>query len=81
MERYSLINEAKHHSFKEGDIVRFEMPSFTSGEYLAKVYKDKDFGFYIDKGHSWFHSCRDWSVHNINDAECMDWLKEEYEDL
>ena len=57
------------------------MPPFCSGEYLAKVRKDPDYGFYINKDRNFFKGCRDWEVYNINDEDCMDWLKEEYKKL
>lgn len=81
MEKYSLIEESKHHKFREGDIIRYEMPSFCSGEYLAKVFKDPDYGFYIDKEDDYFKGCRGWNVHNINDENCPEWLKKEYEGI
>lgn len=79
--KYSLINEQDYNIFKEGDVIRFEMPSFTSGEYLAKVKHDKSYGFYIDMDSNFFNGCRDYDVFNINDVDCPDWIKEEYKKL
>jgi hypothetical protein len=44
--KYYFNNEFK--DAKENDIVYFDMPSFCSGEYCAKVYKD-EYGLYILK--------------------------------
>tara|TARA_R100000656_G_C3852217_1_gene107827 strand:- start:220 stop:468 length:249 start_codon:yes stop_codon:yes gene_type:complete len=81
MRKTSLINQAQHHVFKKGDIIRFDMPPMTSGEYLAKVYHDPVYGFYIDAEHDWFSGCRDWTAYNIHSDGCPDWLKEEYKKL
>lgn len=64
MEKFSLINisEDFKFSFKEGDLIEFEMPSFCSGDYKAVVKKDKDFGLYIDKDNNYFEGCRDFIV-------------------
>jgi hypothetical protein len=61
MEKFSLINISQDFNlvFKEDDVIKFEMPSFCSGDYLAIVKKDKDFGLYIDKDCNYFEGCRD----------------------
>jgi hypothetical protein len=44
---------------KYGDIIEFEMPSFCSGEYKAKIYIDDDGDPYIDKSDNYYDGCRD----------------------
>src|SRR5688572_6031623 len=47
--------------WKEGDTIYFEMPSFCSGEYSAKVYGD-GIGLYIKKEDNFFEGCRDYRL-------------------
>lgn len=60
MKKYSLINI--DYKFQEGDTIIFEMPPFCSGDFTAKVYRDPDFGLYIDKKNNYFKGCRDFYV-------------------
>ena len=46
-------------NFKEGDVIEFEMPSFCSGDYEAKIYIDNDGDPYIDKSDNYYNGCRD----------------------
>jgi len=46
---------------KVGDTLYFDMPSFCSGSYSAKVQKD-DQGFYIDKKDDFFIKCLDYRI-------------------
>jgi len=46
---------------KEGDVIDFEMPSFCSGDYQAKIKKDNN-GLYIDKSQNYLSGCRDYSL-------------------
>ncbi len=64
MKKCSLINIAQDFdiSFQEDDIITFEMPSFCSGDYVAVVCKDPDFGLYIDAEDNYFDDCRDFSI-------------------
>lgn len=64
MNKFSLINISQdfQFTFKEGDEIEFEMPSFCSGEYNAVVKKDPTFGLYIDSEDNYFESCRDFIV-------------------
>lgn len=47
MEKYYIVNEEVK-NVEKGDIIRFNMPPFCSGEYLALVEEDEK-GLYIDK--------------------------------
>ena len=64
MKKFSLINIEQDFNlnFQEGDEITFEMPSFCSGEYVAIVKKDDEFGLYIDASNNWFNGCRDFFV-------------------
>ena len=64
MEKFSLINVSTDFKlkFKAGDVIKFEMPSFCSGDYSAVVKKDKEFGLYIDAEDNYFEGCRDFIV-------------------
>ncbi len=44
---------------QEGDVIIFDMPSFCSGDYNAKVHKD-DGGLYIKKRNNYLKGCRDY---------------------
>lgn len=46
---------------KENDIIYYDMPSFCSGEYCAKVYKD-EYGLYILKKNNFFNSAYDFRL-------------------
>lgn len=48
---------------KEGSVIVFEMPSFCSGDYKAKVYKD-DQGLYINSEDNHLDGCRDLFIVN-----------------
>lgn len=67
MEKYYLVNILKdikkqeRDKFKEGKTIYFEMPSFCSGDYEAKIYKD-ELGLYIDKDDNYFEGCRDFYI-------------------
>lgn len=39
----------------------FEMPSFCSGDYTAKLYRD-ELGIYIDAKDNYFKGCRDYDT-------------------
>lgn len=67
MEKYSLINLEE--DCKEGDIIRFDMPPFCSGEYLALVKETPKGEVYIDKDDAWFEGCRDWTILRKEDDE------------
>jgi hypothetical protein len=47
---------------KDGDIIEFEMPSFCSGEYRARIYIDNDGDPYIDQDEDYFSGCRDYEI-------------------
>ena len=55
------INKKYYKDFKEGKTIYFEMPPFCSGDYKAKIHKDK-LGLYIDSDDNYFNSCRGWEV-------------------
>lgn len=67
MNIYYLVNIMQHmkpeyrEQFKEGKTIVFEMPSFCSGDYTAKIYKD-ELGLYINSDHNFFDGCRDFSI-------------------
>jgi len=67
MKKYYLINikeeigDKYYKKFKEGQTIIFEMPSFCSGDYEAKIYKDEN-GLYINKENNFFKSCRDFEI-------------------
>ena len=69
MGKFSLINVAQDFqmTFKEGDKIIFEMPSFCSGDYEAVVMSDPNFGLYIDEEQNYFVGCHDFTV--IRDGE------------
>jgi hypothetical protein len=46
--------------FQEGDVIEFEMPSFCSGDYVAKIFIDNDGDPYIDKNQNHVGGCRDY---------------------
>lgn len=54
---------------QEGDIIRFEMPPFCSGEYTAVVRKDDKHGLYIDKSDDFFDGCRDYEVYSAEEGK------------
>lgn len=60
MEKYYISNEILKYNLevKENSTIIFEMPSFCSGDYFAKVYKD-ELGLFINKKDNYFNSCRD----------------------
>lgn len=64
MKDYLIQVLQKHSKFlrslKKGDIIQFEMPPFCSGDYEAKVRKDKN-GLYIYKEDNYFNGCRDFN--------------------
>jgi len=63
MNKYYLVNHIVKYGIKdlkEGDIIDFEMPSFCSGDYSAKVEKD-DLGLY-STDELYFDGCRDFSI-------------------
>lgn len=50
-------------TFKEGDVLFFDMPPFCSGDYSANIYLDSDQDPYIDKKDDYYKGCRDlWIV-------------------
>lgn len=59
--KHYLLNDLDISTVSEGDIIRFEMSSFTSGEYLAEVMND-EVGLFIDKENNWFKGCRDYDI-------------------
>ena len=58
-EKFYLVNIDD--DFKEGNTIVFEMPSFCSGDYEAKVMKDEK-GLFIPKKDNYFEGCRDYEV-------------------
>lgn len=63
MKKHYITNEIVTYNLKikEGDSIEFEMPSFCSGDYTAKIYKDS-FGFYINADNNYFEGCRDFTI-------------------
>jgi hypothetical protein len=65
MKKYYITNEINQFNLGtdlEGKTIVFEMPSFCSGDYEAKIYKD-EIGFYIKhSNHGYFKGCRDFNV-------------------
>ena len=59
---------------QKDDIIFFEMPSFCSGEYSARVYKD-DYGFYILSKNNFFKGCRDYVLNKPMWSETTDLTK------
>lgn len=49
-------------TFKDGDIIEFEMPSFCSGDYEARIYIDNDGDPYINKKDDYSKGCRDYYI-------------------
>ena len=45
--------------FKQEDKLVFDMPSFCSGDYTAKIHLDNDGDAYIKKSKSYYSGCRD----------------------
>lgn len=60
---------------EEGDIIRFEMPPFCSGEYVTIVETD-DNGNYIKKKDDFFEACRDYEIIKPDDRYYEDFKKE-----
>ena len=46
---------------REGDLIDFDMPSFCSGDYSAKIFKD-EFGLYINSEDNSLDGCRDFRL-------------------
>jgi hypothetical protein len=65
MKKFSLINI--DFDFQDGDEIIFEMPAFCSGDYAARVYKDENYGCYIDDSSNWFEGCRSFYVRRNNE--------------
>ena len=67
MEKYYLVNIITNlktelrNMFDGKKEIRFEMPSFCSGDYTAKIYKD-ELGLYIDAKDNYFRGCRDYEA-------------------
>ena len=55
--------------FNEGDRLYFEMPSFCSGDYSAKIYLDTDGDPYIKKSKSYYYGCRDLFISHKKETE------------
>jgi hypothetical protein len=60
IEKISLIGIGN--DMEEGDTIEFEMPSFCSGDYSAKIYKDSKFGLFIFKEDDYLSVCRDFKI-------------------
>lgn len=48
---------------KEGNFIKFEMPSFCSGTYEAKIFIDNNGEPYIDKSNNYYKGCRDYYIY------------------
>ena len=55
------MNKSYVQGVRAGDIIRYEMPPFCSGEYLALVREDRG-GTYIDAKDNFFSGCKDYSI-------------------
>jgi hypothetical protein len=51
--------------FNDGDILEFEMPSFCSGDYSARIYLDNDGDPYINIKDNHYNGCRDLNIITI----------------
>lgn len=62
---------SKEQKLKEGDVVKFEMPPFCSGDYLSEIFFDEKGNPYIDEINNFIDGCRSVTVIDKKEAQAI----------